>query len=175
MRPQKTIKLQAGDSGVPKKGKRAIKRRKTVRGRRVTATGVLTSRGMLTSTVVEGSMHRDQFLAFLEHQVLPLCSPYPGPASILVMDNARIHHGEKVQELCDRFGVRLIYLPPYSPDLNPIEEAFSKIKSWIHRNNDIFTYGDDDEPHALIYDMMEAMNVVTELDAIGYFIHAGYF
>ncbi|KAJ6572951.1 hypothetical protein B0H10DRAFT_1927840 [Mycena sp. CBHHK59/15] len=59
---------------------------------------------MLTSTVVEGSMHRDQFLGFLEHQVLPLCSPYPGPSSVLVMDNARIHHGEEIIELCDRFG-----------------------------------------------------------------------
>jgi hypothetical protein len=106
--------------GRAKKGKRATKRRKAVRGRRLTATGVLTSRGMLTSTVVEGSMHRDQFLGFLEHQVvsfpycsvvislkpvfqLPLCSPYPGPSSVLVMDNARIHHGEQIIELCDRF------------------------------------------------------------------------
>jgi transposase len=71
--------------------------------------------------------------------------------------------------------VRLVYLPPYSPDFNPIEEAFSKIKAWIRRNNDIFTYGEDDEPHALIYDMLEARNIITELDAIGYFIHAGYF
>jgi transposase len=106
--------------GRAKKGKRAVKRRKAVRGRRLTATGVLTSRGMLTSTVVEGSMHRDQFLGFLEHQVvsllycsvlfslktvlqLPLCSPYPGPLSVLVMDNARIHHGEEIIQLCDRF------------------------------------------------------------------------
>lgn len=70
-------------------------------------------------------------------------------------------------------GVHLVHLPPYSPDLNPIEEAFSKIKAWIRRNNDIFTpYADED---SLIYDMEEAMNVITELDAIGYFIHAGYF
>jgi hypothetical protein len=68
-----------------------------------------------------------------------------------------------------------LFLPPYSPDLNPIEEAFSKIKAWIRRNNDLFFYGPRDEPHALSYDMMEAMNIITESDAIGYFIHAGYF
>lgn len=68
-----------------------------------------------------------------------------------------------------------MFLPPYSPDLNPIEEVFSKIKAWIRRNNDLFFYGPHDEPHALIYDMMEAMNIITESDAIGYFIHAGYF
>ncbi|KAJ7610377.1 hypothetical protein FB45DRAFT_982213 [Roridomyces roridus] len=55
------------------KGKRATKRRKAVRGRRLTAMGLLTTRGMEVCTVVEGSMHRDQFLGFLEHDVLPLC------------------------------------------------------------------------------------------------------
>jgi hypothetical protein len=58
--------------------------------------------------------------------------------------------------------------------LNPIQEAFSKIKAWI-RNNDIFMHGDDDEPHAPTYHMLEAMNAITELDATRYFIHAGYF
>jgi hypothetical protein len=72
-------------------------------------------------------------------------------------------------------GVRLVFLPPYSPDLNPIEEAFSKIKSWIRKNNDLFFYGPDVDTAARIYDMQEAMNIITESDAIGYFIHAGYF
>jgi len=71
-------------------------------------------------------MHRERYLEFLEHQVLPLCSPYPGRLSVLVMDNARIHHGGEIIEPCS--GVRILYLPPYSPDLNPIEEAFLKIK-----------------------------------------------
>lgn len=57
------------------------------------------------------------------------------------MDNARIHHGEEILELADRFGIRIEYLPPYSPDLNPIEEAFSQVKAFIRRNNDIFLSG----------------------------------
>ena len=68
-------------------------------------------------------------------------------------------------------GVRLVFLPPYSPDLNPIEEAFSKIKAWIRRNNDIFSAATGED---LMYDMQEALNVITESDAIGYFVHAGY-
>jgi hypothetical protein len=60
--------------GRAKKGKRAVKRRKAVRGRRLSATGLLTSRGMMASTVVEGSMHRDQYLGFLEHQVVSFVS-----------------------------------------------------------------------------------------------------
>ena len=80
---------------------------------------------------------------------MPFCSPFPGYLSILVMDNARIHHGDQILELADRFRWLFIYillstpadplfseihiefLPPYSPDLNPIEEAFSKVKAFI--------------------------------------------
>ena len=120
---------------------------------------------------------------------LPLCTPYPGVLSVLVMDNAKIHHGEEIAELLDAhgmsphlfsarplahfhiIGVQYIYLPPYSPDFNPIEEAFSKIKYWIRRHHDIF-----EEGPGLIYDMLLVMNtVITPDDALGYIHHAGYF
>ncbi|KAF8799507.1 hypothetical protein BYT27DRAFT_7028157, partial [Phlegmacium glaucopus] len=63
------------------------------------------------------------------------------------------------------------FLPPYSPDLNPIEEAFSKIKAFIRRNCDIFLaslHG------TIMFDMLKAMAIITAEDAHGYFIHAGY-
>ncbi|KAJ7694065.1 hypothetical protein B0H17DRAFT_932109, partial [Mycena rosella] len=87
------------------KGKRAVKWQKFVRARRATDTALLTLDSIVASKVVEGSMKRKEYLEFLEFQVLPLCSLFPGPLSILVMDNARIHHGEEVLELCDRFGM----------------------------------------------------------------------
>ncbi|KAG2752542.1 hypothetical protein P692DRAFT_201707379, partial [Suillus brevipes Sb2] len=62
------------------------------------------------------------------------------------------------------------YLPPYSPDLNPIEEAFSKIKAFIRWHQDYFLASD-----SIIFDMYEAMSIITASDAAGYFIHAGYF
>jgi transposase len=109
------------------------------------------------------------------------------------MDNAKVHHGDHIIDLAARFGtfwsaynrsnhidphaagVRIVYLPPYSPDFNPIEEAYSKIKAFIRRNDDIFLGDLDKDYHGLLYDMMEAMKVITADDAIGYFIHAGYF
>ena len=103
---------------------------------------------------------------------MPLCSPFPGPMSVLVMDNACIHHGDEILELADRYGVRIEYLPPYSPDLNPIEEAFSQIKSFIRRNNDVFLSA---QAHEIMYDLYIAMDVVSPADAMGYFIHASYF
>ena len=79
----------------------------------------------------------------------PLCqapqlNPYPGKRSVVVLDNCSIHHDEEIRELvveeCGEIsstallccaGARLVYLPPYSPDFNPIEEAFSAMKAWL--------------------------------------------
>ena len=63
------------------------------------------------------------------------------------------------------------YLPPYSPDFNPIKEAFSQIKSFIHRNSDIFL---SSVGASIMYDLLEAMTIVTLDDAKGYIAHAGY-
>jgi transposase len=50
------------------------------------------------------------------------------------MDNASFHHTERIKQMCDLAGVKLVYLPPYSPDLNPIEEFFSELKAFIKKN-----------------------------------------
>jgi hypothetical protein len=63
-------------------------------------------------------------------------------------------------------------LPPYSPDLNPIEEAFSKLKHFIRRHQDYYLATTDD---GIIYDMYEVMEIVTPMDAAGYFANGGYF
>jgi hypothetical protein len=67
--------------------------------------------------------------------------------------------------------IRIEFLPPYSPDLNPIEEAFSKVKAFLRRHRLQLTHTGD----GMIFELMEIMKVVTGDDAIGYFIHAGYF
>jgi transposase len=69
-------------------------------------------------------------------------------------------------------GVCIEYLPPYSPDLNPIEEAFSKIKYWVHQHQEYYSTAGDD---GIIYDMLEVLDIITPSDACNYFIHAGYF
>jgi transposase len=69
---------------------------------------------------------------------------FPGPNSVLIMDNARIHIGGWLQELCDARSVLLKYLPPYSPDMNPIEKVFSVMKSQIKRRN--LLTGTDEDP-----------------------------
>lgn len=66
--------------------------------------------------------------------------------------------------------MRIEYLPPYSPDLNPIEEAFSKIKHRRHQQYYLAATGD-----GIIFDMYEVTEIISSDDAHGYFIHAGYF
>lgn len=73
-----------------------------------------------------------------------MSSPFPAPNSVLVMDNATIHLGGDIADLCEDYGVRIVYLPRYSPDFNPIEKGFNIIKqrfryehtlSWRHGLN----------------------------------------
>src|SRR5579871_5611447 len=100
--------------------------------------------GYITYDLVHGSYNAELFNNFIQNQVLPLCNPYPGPRSILVMDNARIHKSEvgttsntcishrktnfkDLRNMCREAQVELKFLPPYSPDLNPIEESFAEL------------------------------------------------
>ncbi|KIM60027.1 hypothetical protein SCLCIDRAFT_48067, partial [Scleroderma citrinum Foug A] len=88
-----------------RKGMRAQRRGIFVQGRRLSAVGLLTLDGMAASNVIEGSFTAEKFVHFLEHDVLPLCSPYPGPLSVLIMDNACIHHHGEVRELVRNAGM----------------------------------------------------------------------
>jgi transposase len=94
----------------------------------------LTVDGYLSYTIFQGSITSEILESFLEFQVLPYCNPHPAPNSVIVLDNASIHRSERVRQLCERAGVILEYLPPYSPDYNPIEKSFKQLKSWIKKN-----------------------------------------
>ena len=104
------------------------------------------------------------------------------------MDNARIHHREGILDLVDHFRlclkslvfgqannfhteIRVEFLPPYSPDFNPIKEAFLKVKAFIRRHAWLMSHQGD----GMIFELMEIMQVVSDEDAMGYFLHAGYF
>jgi transposase len=83
--------------------------------------------GMGASLVVEGSTNRIVFETYLEDVLCPTLKR----GQVVVMDNLSSHKGERVRELIEGKGWELIYLPPYSPDFNPIEQAFSKLKSYL--------------------------------------------
>jgi transposase len=116
------------------------------------------------SLAVKGATTRAVFEAYVQWGLSPTLCP---PGQVVVMDNLTAHKGERVRELIEERGCELLYLPPYSPDLNPIEEAFSKIKAFI-RKAEARSRG------ALIEAMGAAISAVTARDARGFFEHCGY-
>ncbi len=83
------------------------------------------------------------------------------------MDNLSSHKGPRVRELIEERDCELLYLPPYSPDLNPIEEAFSKVKGMLRR-------AEARSREALIEAMAVALSAISTRDAKGFFEHRGY-
>ena len=91
--------------------------------------GALTLRGFIAPCVLDGPINREAFEAYIE-QVL---CPELRRGDIVVMDNLSSHKGPRVRELIEAAGAELHYLPPYSPDFNPIENAFAKLKALLRK------------------------------------------
>lgn len=119
--------------------------------------------GMRCSMVVDGAINREVFEAFIEH----VLASELRAGDIVVMDNLSSHKGGRVRELIEATGAELQYLPPYSPDLNPIELIFSKIKQTL-RSLACRTKG------ALWQSMQGVLDTITPADAANCYRHAGY-
>jgi len=92
-----------------------------------------TQDGIILVHVFQGSTDSTVFEGFIE-QLLPLCSKWPEPKSVLVMDNASFYYTKQIKEICHNASVKLVYLLLYSPNLNLIEEFFAKLKAFIKRS-----------------------------------------
>jgi transposase len=115
------------------------------------------------SRAVEGSTTREVFEAYLEHVLAPTLKP----GQVVVMDNLTAHKGERVRELIANRGCELLYLPPYSPDFNPIEEAFAKLKALLRK-------AEARSREVLLEAMGRALEALTVSDARSFFEHRGY-
>lgn len=127
--------------------------------------------GIVLSRVFKGSTDASVFEDFIE-QLLQHCGKWPELKSVLVMDNASFHHSDRIKQMCSEAGVKLVYLPPYSPDLNPIEEYFAELKAFIRRNWQSYeenpAQGFDNFPEWCV-DVVGARQKSAE----GHFRHAG--
>jgi len=129
----------------------------------------LSINGYLDYIVFQGSITADLFVEFVEERVLPHCSLYPGPWSVLILDNASIHKDARLQQLCNDAGVILKFLPPYSPDYNPIEATFKDLKAWIKRN---YVLAEDFEDFGSFLHF--AVSQACRANVRGHFQEAGY-
>ena len=125
--------------GYSLRGQPAISKKLLVRGQRVSAIAAMSTEGILDCYTVAGSVDSGKFVDFIQEALLPNLQPFDGinPHSVVILDNAAIHHVDGVVDLIESTGALAVFLPPYSPDLNPIEEAFSKLKSTLKANEEL--------------------------------------
>jgi transposase len=132
-------------------------------GANVTLLSSMTHEGMGPSLAVEGPTTKAVFEAYVDRVLAPELLP----GQIVVMDSLSSHRGSRIRELIEGRGCELLYLPPYSPDLNPIEEAFAKLKALLRK-------AQARTREALLEAMGQALDAVTASDARGFFEHRGY-
>jgi transposase len=145
------------------KGERASGKAPRNWGPNVTLISSITLGGMGASLSIEGSADRESFSLYLEEVLCPALRR----GQIVVMDNLSVHKSRYVRELIEQRGCELWFLPAYSPDLNPIEEAFSKAKGILKKAKARTL-------QALFEATARALSAVGEEDARGFFGHCGY-
>ena len=145
------------------KGERLIDKTPHGHWQTTTLIAALGVEGVRCSTVVDGAVNADIFESFVEHVLVPELRP----GDIVIMDNLSSHKRVRTRELIEGRGAGLEYLPPYSPDLNPIEMVFSKVKQLLRslglRSRD-----------ALWKSMQSVLDAITATDASNCFEHCGY-
>jgi transposase len=145
------------------KGERAFGSAPRNWGKNVTLLSSITVEGLGPCLAVAGSTTREVFETYLEHVLAPTLEQ----GQIVVMDNLSAHKGGRVKEIVEGRGCELLYWPPYSPDFNPIEQAFSKVKALIRK-------AEARTREALIEAMGRALTALTAKEAQGFFRHCGY-
>lgn len=129
----------------------------------LTLLGALTSEGLLAAMTVDSPTDGDVFLAYLEQVLCPRLRP----GQIVIMDNLAAHKIDGVREQIESVGAQLLYLPPYSPDFNPIEPAWSKVKQLL-RGAKARTV------EVLETALAQALSAITPQNASAWFAHCGY-
>jgi transposase len=132
-------------------------------GKNITLISSLSSEGIGAAMSVEGATDGAAFETYVKHFLAPTLRR----GQIVVMDNLQVHKMKRVRDLVEGAGAEVLFLPPYSPDFSPIEEAFSKVKGILRR---IGARTRD----ALLEATSEALDAVSRTDAVGWFGHCGY-
>ena len=144
-------------------GERAIDHIPRNRGKNTTLLASLSLQGMGPAMILEGATDTPAFQAYIKRVLAK--SLLPG--QIVVMDNLSAHIGPRVRAAIEAKGCQLLFLPAYSPDLSPIEEAFSKLKAFLRRVK-------ARTKHDLYQALSHALDLITPQEARNWFSHCGY-
>jgi transposase len=149
--------------GRARRGERVREATPQSRWRTLTMLATLTKEGVQAPMTVESATDGEVFLAYVEQVLCPRLRP----GQVVILDNLSAHKVAGVRPLIESTGARLLYLPPYSPDFNPIEQAWSKIKQLL-RGAKARTI------EALEAAIAEALAAITAENASAWFAHCGY-
>ena len=141
------------------------------RGKRVNAIAALSSSGVVAVDIITETVSGKEFFDFLRGTLIPNMMTYNGTNahSIIIMDNCSVHHIAEVRDLLHQAGILVLFLPPYSPDLNPAEEAFSYVKSYL-RKHDVMLQSGAPLPTVV----QAAFNSITEDQCNSWITDSGY-
>lgn len=145
------------------RGQRAIGKVPRNSGANLTLIASLSMQGMGEALMLDGAADAAAFETYVER----LLAPSLKPGQIVLLDHLSIHQGVRVRAAIEARGCRLLFLPAYSPDFSPIEEAFSKVKTFLRRQG-------ARTREALQEAIAQALLIVTAQDASGWFTHCGY-
>ena len=157
--------------GYSLRGMRAVDHQLKHRGVNINSIGIMSHLGVEDVYLLERNVDGDMFEDFCRKCLIPILMPFNGTNthSVVIMDNCSIHHTQRVTEMILSTGALLRFLPPYSPDLNPIEFVFSKVKSFVKANDSVFHF--TFSPRTIV---SMAFNTVTQEDCMHYIRHCGY-
>ena len=141
------------------------------RGERHNVICAMSTQGVVAYEWYKGSINGDKFLDFVQGVLIPEMQPFDGQSShsILVMDNCSIHHIQPVVETLTQMGVLTLFVPPYSPDMNPIEELFSYFKYYLKDHDTVLQAMQDPLPL-----LKAGLDSVTAQQCCAWIRHAGY-
>jgi transposase len=145
------------------RGERAVGSAPKNWGDNITLAAALGLEGIVAPLMLRGSMDGEAFSGYIEQFVAPALRP----GQVLLMDNLNVHKSVAVREAIEARGAKLVFLPPYSPDMSPIERAWSKIKTLVRK---AAARGWD----GMVDVVAAAMRAVCPADAVGWFHHSGY-
>ncbi|MGI9048838.1 MAG: IS630 family transposase [Rubrobacteraceae bacterium] len=145
------------------RGERACGKAPRNWGENISLVCAIGTEGVKPSMSVEGAVDGKAFESYIEH----FLAPELGRGQIVIMDNLSVHKSKGVERLIEEAGAKLLFLPPYSPDFNPIEQAFSKVKSILRKTS-------SRTKEALLEATGKALDAITSEDIRGFYSDCGY-
>jgi transposase len=143
------------------KNQKAFSERPTSQGKHLTTLGIMSKETIIFENTFEGFLNKEKFVELLKSDIIGL---FKNTSKYLILDNAAVHKSKEVVALLDEHKINYLYLPPYSPEFNPIELAWSKLKNFIRTISPRSVF-------SLDFAIFIGIQLISKKDIEGYFRH----